>query len=40
MRVDALVAERGGHNFGTANARAAALAQLALLHLPPPEVSP
>jgi len=40
MRVDALVAERGGHNYATATAHLPRSLSWLSLHLPPPEVSP
>ena len=40
MRVDALVAERGGHNYATATAHLPRSLSWLSLHLPPPAVSP
>jgi dienelactone hydrolase len=40
MRVDALVAERGGHNYATATAHLPRSLSWLSQHLPPPEVSP
>jgi hypothetical protein len=40
MRVDALVAARGGHNFATWTAQLPRSLSWLSLHLPPPEVRP